>query len=1122
MPDRNVQKILIKPPLGGLNIHDNPLDLNFMFATELTNFKPPTTKLEVRPGIENIMRLGGMPMGLFSYSVGARKVYASGLFITLPGIDIPKYSSIIIKLLNPGGTMSYYTVNPEDKTVVWLGNFKSDKYGADYCMLNNSMVFTDGSNVSSPYIYSGNRGLRPMQWFGPTGTAMNTKNLTDLDNVTAYNGWIFANSVDSLNIYYMNEEQADPEKEVTKKWINKIFMPQSGGYYTLTGVIKRGGSILKMFTIGANQHDNIQAYFCVLTDQGELVLYQGTDPTLIKEGQWKMVGIFEIPVPLNKRCFCQVEGDVIVATQTGLLSLQRLMFGSPTKITEALETKISGLFKQYEFRANALRDHFFLKYYRKNRWLIFNVPTFVPVYLKDVLRGYVFKKGKYLVFDADYLQSQEFIRSIEEFITQYLLLRQINYGIVYTFNNDKVPIGSADKPLGICIDYSLREEDAPDLPPGATRFYVTVKFYITTLSEGGGRTTHHFLRTQTGQVIEEEGWEYMCDYMPGLTTNITYYRVGSQWNVPSLPFDDSGRQGTQYFFEFKAYEPESEYEYEVTDIRPYSSIYGGTLDPDVFLVDAKTGSTPTSRYEMFLASTSPGDIPSFFGPGKDPLGQFNRMPSLEEMLQVYLSEGMLSAPEPNVFRPYKFPYGIMEALFTCGIATKDIGGQDLLNLLDITVTNDILFKNEGGAEKHLIVTATAHIDVKDLYTTKIPLRNGHTQYEADIQIKLELDGVSFFIGTVKCKTWTNIYIPLVGRIQVKDHSIQSWDIGISESGNMAYMGTVSGYQLTSSTTTFNIASDYPLNVPDFEAITGTETGGDFPYTKIAAIRNLPYFQATRGVSGDLPSDNYLRGLGWPEAYVLGSANRYDSSFNETTNYDFSLVPFINSVSVAGPYTSDQYVFNTTYGTWSKWEGINMVDAVEHNLDFYFARTDPTSWAKEGQGASSKTMLCRFNPEYNGDFQDDVGNSTPIVAICKAGHTDIGIPQSKKQFKRVRIFGTESVFWGTDATIQPFIFDYEVDFKPQSPVIYQYYKYHNPLPARFKEMFGYVKPYKDMDYMEKKRYNKLYEELALAVKDIELPLVCPPCDRISLGYKLTVDQHNLVIYGYELYYELVNP
>jgi hypothetical protein len=701
MPDRNIQKILIKPPLSGLNIHDNPLDLSFMFATELVNFLPPTTKLMVRPGIENIMLLDGMPLGIYSYNVGARKLYRTGLLITMPSLSTPAYSSILIKCSQANGLTAFYSVNPLSREKVHLETFRSTEYSGEYCMHNNSMFFTDGSNNSAPYIYSGTRGISQLVWLGPTGTTDENKDITDLDNMTAYNGWIFANSVGSLNIHYMSADTADPDAENQKAWIERIFKPQVTGTWSLTGFNKLGGSILKMFTLGSNQNDTIAQFLCVMTDQGELLVYQGKSPADVET--WRLQGIFRIPIPLNKRCFCQVEGDMIIATQMGIVSLQRVVFGTKTQITEALEWRISELFFNYEFRTNAYRRHFFLKYHAKSRELILNVPEFVPIRLYDVVRGYVFNKYRMLCFDADAFDTVDARDVLLGFITNYILKRQLSYYIKYTFN--------ADRDLGINLSFSVYDiKDNPEVS-GITSAKLKIEFSITT-----DQGTTHFLKHNnlSGWIFEIKNiYSDIVD-----KNNIVAIGAEDTWAIPSEMININGINTRCYVYRFVG-----DKVYEVTDVRPSTVTFGGdygTHDLNEYRLDIAESPSPfrvidAADVRLYTKMSIPYKDQSTLAEGNYPFGGLPEFPSFTEMATWMLNNTAPLDQMPVIsgsHYPLNFYYLIRSAFANNAVGSGDMSGDwSYYSVLSYTWGTMINFRDSAEALATVSISLVGSVNV---------------------------------------------------------------------------------------------------------------------------------------------------------------------------------------------------------------------------------------------------------------------------------------------------------------------------------------------------------------------------------------------------------------------------
>lgn len=429
-----LQKILIKPPLKGLNIHDNPLDLHYSFASELINFLPPTTYLVVRPGIQVLGELEGIPYGIYSFSTGARKIYGSGIFHILPMIQDPSYSYILIKLKNLDGKVRMYQISVNKDTIqqTEIDEVIADGYCSDHAMYNVTMYFTDGNQNATAYLYNPRALMKQMAWKGPVHTIYDLQNITDIENITVYNDHFFANSAENLNLFYIKADAIDIDTLDRKNMIERWFTPTATGVINLSGVLQRGGKIMKIFTMSANQHQEISSYLCIITTLGEMLVYQGTDPADVTK--WALRGDFFIPVPINKRCFAEVEGDMIVVTESGFLSLQRVVMGTNTQITEALEWRLSNLFNKYEFRVSAYKKLMFLTYFAKKRLLIFNVPHDMPTTLPDIQIGYTIDATKALYITNTYFTDAFTENNLINFIRSYIYRQFVNYNFNIVFD----------------------------------------------------------------------------------------------------------------------------------------------------------------------------------------------------------------------------------------------------------------------------------------------------------------------------------------------------------------------------------------------------------------------------------------------------------------------------------------------------------------------------------------------------------------------------------------------------------------------------------------------------------------------------------------------------------------
>jgi hypothetical protein len=417
-------------------------------------------------------------------------------------------------------------------------------------------------------IWSSRTGWKNMKWIAPDG---NTE-VTDLQNITFYNGMCLANVSNTFDILVMDANKMDPADPSLWDSFWSWFSPKQLGnaQMSLEGIAKKGGSVLKMFTMSKSGIETINSYFCVCTNMGEIIVWQGQlkNPSaeeLLKNPQaepiadFTLVGRFEIPIPLNKDCFCQMEGDMIVATQNGLFSLNRVVFGTQTEITQSLETRIQNVFDNYMFRDSAYQKFFGLYYYQKNRLLIFNTPTRMPQPMQAVKEGFVFGSDCYITLatlDDDLLNVTK--AQILAFIKHYVYYNWLDYTVYFQFNNSRDTTGGNLE--GIFITFNTIKDETKSLPYAVK---TTIDFYIT-IKIGDVLHRTAFLKTPL---------VFKCDDFtsanPIITTDSTI-----EWN-PDLIKSMDGSFYYAYSFSGEAKKRgllKSE-EYELTGLIPTTSLF---------------------------------------------------------------------------------------------------------------------------------------------------------------------------------------------------------------------------------------------------------------------------------------------------------------------------------------------------------------------------------------------------------------------------------------------------------------------------------------------------------------------------------------------------------------------
>lgn len=80
-------------------------------------------------------------------------------------------------------------------------------------------------------------------------------------------------------------------------------------------------------------------YFAAVSSRGQLALYSGTDPS--NANAWTLVGVFDFPPPLGRRCFCRMGSDLWMISLEGVIPVsQGLPFDPSAVRSVAITTRI--------------------------------------------------------------------------------------------------------------------------------------------------------------------------------------------------------------------------------------------------------------------------------------------------------------------------------------------------------------------------------------------------------------------------------------------------------------------------------------------------------------------------------------------------------------------------------------------------------------------------------------------------------------------------------------------------------------------------------------------------------------------------------------------------------------
>jgi hypothetical protein len=112
------------------------------------------------------------------------------------------------------------------------------------------------------------------------------------------------------------------EKDSLKFW----YLPVGnlGGTATsfdLGGIFQRGGKLLFGATWSVDSGDGLNDMCIFVTTNGEVAIYNGTDPS--NANTWSIVGVYTIGRPVNKHGYFKSGGDLMILTKDGIIPLSQ-------------------------------------------------------------------------------------------------------------------------------------------------------------------------------------------------------------------------------------------------------------------------------------------------------------------------------------------------------------------------------------------------------------------------------------------------------------------------------------------------------------------------------------------------------------------------------------------------------------------------------------------------------------------------------------------------------------------------------------------------------------------------------------------------------------------------------
>jgi hypothetical protein len=214
------------------------------------------------------------------------------------------------------------------------------------------------------YLYAANGVDDPLLYDGSTWTPIDGASTPAITGVTTSN--LFCPTLFKNRMWFI-------EKDTLKAWyLPTASVGGAANVLDLSSVARNGGTLRAMATWTIDAGYGVDDNLVFVTDQGEIIVYRGTDPS--NASTWALIGVWQVGAPVSRRCVAKYGGDLLVLTLDGLIPLASALQSSRLDPQVALSDKIQGAFAAAtrQYKANF---GWGLLYNPLNNALIINIPV---------------------------------------------------------------------------------------------------------------------------------------------------------------------------------------------------------------------------------------------------------------------------------------------------------------------------------------------------------------------------------------------------------------------------------------------------------------------------------------------------------------------------------------------------------------------------------------------------------------------------------------------------------------------------------------------------------------------------------------------------------------------------
>lgn len=278
-------------------------------AVVLENFWPTPTGIEPRGGLSSIGDAGSRIYTLFEYRAGNEKFAATATAV-YSFTDTALGVAETLPAAPTSGEWSTYEVQNAG------GSFLLCVNGTDDAMKYDGAA-----------------------WTASTITGIDT---SFLSHVWGYRNRVFFTQKGTLSAWYLGTNSIDG----------------AATEIPLSATFNNGGSLIAGATWSSDSGDGMDDRCVFITDAGEIAVFSGSDPADINN--WSLDGVYEVGKILGPKAVLRISGDLLFATDAGLIPLSGAVQKDPLELSSAslaakIEPDWQGLALEYPLSWRLMR-----------------------------------------------------------------------------------------------------------------------------------------------------------------------------------------------------------------------------------------------------------------------------------------------------------------------------------------------------------------------------------------------------------------------------------------------------------------------------------------------------------------------------------------------------------------------------------------------------------------------------------------------------------------------------------------------------------------------------------------------------------------------------------------------